>query len=101
MPEAAPDFVVEVLSPSDRADQVQAKIHDWLRAGVQLFWYVDPATGITAVYRPHGGEVVGPEERLDAGTVLPGFNLCMRELLDELAAEGRTPEPADAADDDH
>ena len=85
--DVAPDFVVEVLSPSDRADQVQAKIHDWLRAGVRLLWYVDPATGITAVYRPDGGGIVGPEERLDGGDVLPGFSIRLRELLDELAAE--------------
>lgn len=87
--DVAPDFVVEVLSPSDRADLVQVKIHDWLRAGVRLLWYVDPATGITAVYRPHGGEVVGPEESLDAGDVLPGFSVRMRDLLDELATESQ------------
>ncbi len=85
--DVVPDFVVEVLSPSDRADQVQAKIHDWLGAGVRLLWYVDPATGITAVYRPDGGVVAGPEDRLDGGDVLPGFTLRLQDLLDELAAE--------------
>jgi Uma2 family endonuclease len=89
--DVAPDFVVEVLSPSDRADLVQAKIHDWLRAGVRLLWSVDPTTGITAVYRPHGGEVVGPEECLDAGDVLPGFTVRLRDLLDELATGRQTP----------
>ena len=89
--DVAPDFVVEVLSPTDRADHVQTKIHDWLRAGVQLLWYVDPATGITAVYRPHGGAVVGPGERLDAGDVLPGFTVRLRDLLDELATGRQTP----------
>lgn len=85
--DVAPDFVVEVISPTDRADQVQSKIHDWLRAGVQLLWYVDPVTGITAVYRPDGGAMVGAEERLDGGTVLPGFSIRLRDLLDEIAAE--------------
>ena len=84
--DVVPDLVVEVLSPSDRADQVQGKIHDWLRAGVRLLWYVDPATGITAVYRPDGGGMVGPEERLDGGDVLPGFSIRLRDVLDELAA---------------
>ncbi|MGI8915558.1 MAG: Uma2 family endonuclease, partial [Chloroflexota bacterium] len=37
-----PDLVVEIISPSDRADRVLDKVHDWLRAGVQLLWYVDP-----------------------------------------------------------
>ena len=87
--DVAPDFVVEVLSPSDREDEVQAKIHDWLRAGVRLLWYVDPATAITAVYRPDGDRIVGPEERLDGGDVLPGFSIRLRDLMDELAAEQR------------
>lgn len=87
--DVAPDFVVEVLSPSDRADEVQAKIHDWLRAGVRLLWYVDPGTGITAVYRPDGGSVVGPEQALDGGTVLPGFSVRIQDLLDELATATR------------
>jgi len=85
--DVAPDLVVEVLSPSDRADQVQVKIHDWLRVGVRMLWYVDPTTGITAVYRPDGGGTVGPEEPLDGGDVLPGFSVRLRDLLDELAAE--------------
>ncbi len=84
--DVAPDFVVEVLSPSDRADEVQAKIHDWLRAGVRLLWYVDPATGITAIYRPDGGSVLGPEQVLDGDAVLPGFSVRMQDLLDELVA---------------
>jgi Uma2 family endonuclease len=84
--DVAPDFVVEVLSPSDQADEVQRKIHDWLQAGVRMLWYVDPATGITAIYRPDGGGVIGPKELLDGGSVLPGFTLRMQDLLDELGA---------------
>ncbi|HEY8745189.1 MAG TPA: Uma2 family endonuclease [Chloroflexota bacterium] len=32
----APDLVIEILSPTDRAAMVEAKVGDWLRAGVQL-----------------------------------------------------------------
>ncbi len=41
----APDLVIEVLSPSDRATMVEAKVADWLRAGVPLLWYVNPRRG--------------------------------------------------------
>jgi Uma2 family endonuclease len=85
--DVTPDLVVEVLSPNDRADQVQAKVLDWLRAGVRLLWYVDPATGVTSVHRPGGSRIVGADEPLDGEPVLPGFSLRLRELLDELAAE--------------
>ena len=37
-----PDLAVEVLSPSDRAGEVQAKVQDWLAAGCLAVWVVDP-----------------------------------------------------------
>lgn len=87
-----PDFVIEILSPSDRAGPVQEKVRDWLRAGVRLLWYVDPDTGTTAVY--HAGTVryIGADEELDGADVVPGFQLRLRELLDELASQEK---PAD------
>ena len=83
----APDFVVEVLSPTDRASVVQAKVRDWMRTGVKLLWYVDPDSGVTTVYRSMTGTMVGPEEELSAEDILPGFVLRMRDVLDELADE--------------
>lgn len=83
--EEPPDFVIELLSPTDRAGEVQRKVVDWLRAGVRLLWYVDPDTGITTVY--HAGRItsVGPDEDLDGVDVLPGFRLRLRTVFDQLA----------------
>ncbi len=83
-----PDLVIEVLSPSDRATMVEAKIADWLRAGVQLLWYVNPQTGVTTVYEGQAIRRVSPEETLDGGTVLPGFVLRMADVLRELDEQG-------------
>jgi Uma2 family endonuclease len=79
-----PDMVVELLSPSDRADRVLEKIHDWMTAGVHLLWYIDLETGNTTVYQ--GGHVsyITAEETLDGGDVLPGFQIRLRDLLDGL-----------------
>lgn len=85
--DVAPDFVIEVLSPSDQPGEVQAKVRDWLRAGVRLLWYVDPDQGVTTVYRGDKETILGPNDVLDGADVLPGFTLCMRDILDELAAE--------------
>jgi Uma2 family endonuclease len=86
--DVVPDFVVEVLSPSDRAAMVEAKIDDWLRAGVRLLWYVNARSGVTMVYR--AGEVrrVHPDQELDGGEVLPGLTLRMADVLAELAEQG-------------
>ncbi|HEY8838420.1 MAG TPA: Uma2 family endonuclease [Dehalococcoidia bacterium] len=79
-----PDLVVEIISPSDRADRVLDKIHDWLRTGVQLLWYVNPETGNTTVYEGNRVTYVAADETLDGGDVLPGFQVRLRDLLDEL-----------------
>ncbi len=42
--EGPPDLAVEILSPSDRASEVIAKVHEWLHAGCKTVWIVDPET---------------------------------------------------------
>lgn len=81
--DAVPDLVAEVLSPSDRADRVLGKVHDWLRAGVRLLWYVDPRTGVTTVYHGDRVSVVRSDETLDGKDVLPGFAVCVGDFLRE------------------
>ncbi len=73
-PELAPDLVVEVLSPDDRPGDVLAKIADWLSAGTRLVWVIDPGRRLARVYDLAGSQaIVGADEALDGGEVLPGF----------------------------
>jgi Uma2 family endonuclease len=48
----APDLVVEVVSPSDRASEVSAKAATWLDAGVRLVWVADPQVRLASVHTP-------------------------------------------------
>ena len=84
--EVAPDFVIEVLSPSDRAGEVERKVEDWLRAGVRLLWYVNPESGLTTVYQGKEVRRVVADQDLNGAEVLPGFRLRIQDVLDELAA---------------
>ena len=72
--ELAPDLVAEILSPDDRPGEVLAKVADWLEAGVQLVWVLDPIRREARVYRADGSlstiEVAG---ELKGEDVLPGF----------------------------
>jgi Uma2 family endonuclease len=79
-----PDLVVEIISPSDRADLVLDKVHDWLRAGVRLLWYINPKTGTTIVYQDDRITYVTAEETLDGGDVLPGFQVRLADVLRDL-----------------
>src|SRR5262245_21215054 len=50
--EVIPDLVVEILSQSDTVAEISDKIDDWLQAGVQMLWVVDPYRRTVTVYRP-------------------------------------------------
>lgn len=69
-----PDLVVEVVSPSDRQPDVDAKTQMWLDAGVRLAMVVYPET--QEVYAHHDdGSVTryGMGDTVVGDPVLPGF----------------------------
>ncbi|HZR99118.1 MAG TPA: Uma2 family endonuclease [Chloroflexota bacterium] len=76
-----PDFVLELRSPSDRLEALQAKMAEYIANGARLGWLLDPEARQVYVYRPDA-----PVQRLDnpqtlAGDpVLPGFALDLREI---------------------
>ena len=78
----APDLAVEVVSPNDAAADVVDKAEMWLRAGAQLVWVVYPSLVRLFVYST-GGQVrmLGPEDEVDGGDVLPGFRMRVGDLL--------------------
>lgn len=79
----APNLAVEVLSPSDRAGTVLAKVADWLSAGAELVWVIDPDRRVARVHRADGSvALVGSQGSLDGESVLPGFALPLVELFD-------------------
>ena len=81
--ELAPDLVVETLSPSDRAVDVEEKIALWLRAGVRLAIVLDPASQSgTLHYANNDAIVLTNEDVLDLGEVIPGFNCKISDIFD-------------------
>lgn len=48
----SPEFVIEVMSPSDRLKTAQAKMEQWIANGVQLAWLIDGDARTVYVYRP-------------------------------------------------
>jgi Uma2 family endonuclease len=78
----APDLAVEVLSPNDRMGEVDEKIKAWLNAGTRSVWVVDPQLETVTVYNSRTDvmlKTVG--EKIDGGSVLPGFECAVRELF--------------------
>jgi Uma2 family endonuclease len=50
-PHLCPEFVIEVMSPSDRLRAAQHKMEEWMRAGVELAWLIHPDKETVYVYR--------------------------------------------------
>ena len=78
----APDLVVEVLSPTDRAADMQAKVAMYQEAGVPLIWVVDPrAQTVTVLALGQSPVVLTAADTLDGGEVLPDFRVEVAEIF--------------------
>ncbi len=78
----APDLAVEVISSSERAGHVSAKVIDYLDAGVRLVWLIDPRRRTVTIYTPdRTAHILRPPDVLNGGDVLPGFRLPFAELF--------------------
>lgn len=81
--EGAPDLAVEVLSPSDKAVDLQLKIQEYLAAGTRLVWVVDPRTETITAYHPSGKAQVHSGDQIVTGEdVLSGFSFRCRDLFE-------------------
>ena len=81
-PRLAPDLAVEVLSPSDRAADMQAKVAMYQEAGVPLVWVVDPqAQTVTVLALGQPPRVLSVTDTMDGGDVLPEFHVTIAELF--------------------
>ena len=77
-----PDLVVEVVSPSDRASQVQAKIEQWIEHGVKLVWLVHPEQRSITVYRSLSEvHALHESDTLTGDPVLPGFSCAVSDIF--------------------
>ena len=78
----APDLAVEVVSPSDRLSDVDAKVGDYFEAGTRLVWIVDPAARVVRVHLSlRDVQVIAEDGDLTGGDVLPGFRCPVRRLF--------------------
>ncbi len=78
----APDLVIEVVSPGDDAEDLETKVQDYLRAGVQMIWVAFPFTRTVAVYRLNGSVTrLQASETLEGEDVLPGFSTPVASLF--------------------
>ncbi len=80
-----PDFVVELMSPSDRLPKLKAKMRELMENGAQLGWLLDPDHRTAYIYRPdrEPEQLVNPE-RLEGDGPVAGFVLELSDVWAEL-----------------
>jgi Uma2 family endonuclease len=73
-----PNLAVEVVSPDDSWGEVQDKVDEYIAAGTQLVWVIDPKKCSVRVFRPDAPVVTLRGDALLTGDpVLPGFTLSL------------------------
>ena len=76
-----PDLVVEVVSPHDLADEVNAKRREWLAAGAVLVWVVFPDQQEVHAYTHDTTRIFSSTDTLTAEPVLPDFRTPVADLF--------------------
>lgn len=99
--DVVPDLAAEVVSPGDAADDLVAKVREYLRGGVRLVWVVYPLAQEVHAYLPGANtvRVSFAADDLDAGDLLPGFRTPVAALFPptERPAPGAGGQPDPAA----
>jgi Uma2 family endonuclease len=71
-PPLCPDFVLELLSPSDSLTAIQAKMQDYQANGLPLGWLINPSERQVEIYRLNQPvEVLSAPPTLSGETILP------------------------------
>ncbi len=78
-----PSLVVEVVSPSDSAAEMRAKVHEYLDAGVITVWVVYLDAREADIWNRGGECHMGV--RILTADCLPGFELAIETILPAMA----------------
>jgi len=79
--QGAPDFAVEVVSPTDRYSDIIDKVREYLDTGTRLVWAIDPGPRTAIVFRRDGTYTwLGEHGTLNGEDVLPGFTLPLAQI---------------------
>ena len=82
----APDFIIEVLSPSNTAIEMQRKFKLYRQAGVREYWVVDPENNELTVYLFQNNRILtdtyGNDDIVPV-TTLPGLSILLEQVFAE------------------
>jgi Uma2 family endonuclease len=78
-----PDLAVEVVSPSDKVYDVLEKVLEYLDAGTQMVWVIEPIFKTVTVYRsPNNIKILTFNDILTGEEVVEGFQCAVAEIFE-------------------
>ncbi|MEG3848935.1 Uma2 family endonuclease [Microcoleus sp. herbarium19] len=78
-----PDFVIEILSPSDSLKKTQDKMQEYIDNGCRLGLLINRKKQQVEIYRPDREfQVLQAPQSISVEDVLPGFTLNLRQIWD-------------------
>ncbi len=80
--EMIPAFVIEIISNNDQINQLEQKLTEYFKAGVQVVWIVIPEQEVVNIYTSRRKVKVCLENDIcSAAPVLPDFEISVNEML--------------------
>lgn len=76
-----PDFVIEILSPTDNVKITRAKMQEYMDDGCMLGWLINCSTQEVEVYTlKKDVEILTHPMEVSGGEILPGFTLNLNKI---------------------
>jgi Uma2 family endonuclease len=74
--------MVEIISPSDKAEELLTRIREYFEAGARQVWAIYPRERLAYLYdSPVKLRVIADKDDLTGGDVIPGFQLTLAQLF--------------------
>jgi Uma2 family endonuclease len=85
-----PDLAVEVISPNDKAYDLDEKLNDYRQARIKLVWVVNPELRTVVIERVDGSiSRLTQSQTITGEGVLPGFSATVADLLPAVAGKSK------------
>ncbi len=77
-----PDFVIELMSPTDDLDELRQKMTEYMSCGVKLGWLINPDDKQVEIYRNgQKKEVLDNPQTLYGENILPGLKVDLTDIF--------------------
>ena len=79
-----PDFVIELMSPTDDLDELQRKMQEYQNCGVRLGWLIDPDEKQVEIYRQQEEpEILNNPKTLSGELILPNLIVDLQDIFED------------------